>query len=233
MEGVITAERKDSFKLENLLRPKIEYTAENLNKTNVQEIVTLKKEFVSKSLFKHNDFFDRDSSDFSCDKTASDFYSRTNDIMKATYEKIISNDYLTQVDESTKAIFKFDLCNTYNTAADISKLEGGEDVYSQKIRKHVKNLKENTNKEEVDYFTCLVVGNTGTGKSCLINNVLDLKINERENNDSSKSDLNESMILSKFASESKGNFNTVYSNVYESDLNPFIKLKLRIISVTI
>ena len=50
--------------------------------------------------------------------------------------------------------------------------EGGRNFFEQKIRDEVQDIYNNEDDSKINYLTIMILGITGTGKSCLVNNIL-------------------------------------------------------------
>ena len=72
--------------------------------------------------------------------------------------------------------------NYFTTINSLSKIlttknkEIAKKVYIQKYERLINYIKVNKNINEIKHFTVLVIGKSGVGKSCLINNILELRI---------------------------------------------------------
>ena len=52
-------------------------------------------------------------------------------------------------------------------------------IYLKKFERCINSIQEDKKISEIKYFTVLVIGQSGVGKSCLIDNVLNLRIPEK------------------------------------------------------
>lgn len=50
--------------------------------------------------------------------------------------------------------------------------EGGRNIFEQKIRDEIQDIYNNEDDSKINYLTIMILGITGTGKSCLVNNIL-------------------------------------------------------------
>ena len=92
-----------------------------------------------------------------------------------------------------------------NVVSEIIKIEDGENILTNKIISEINELNLNKNIFEINYFTVLVLGKTGVGKSTLINSLLQLEGEEA-------------------AEEGVGNITTSETRAYRSNKFPFLRL---------
>ena len=50
--------------------------------------------------------------------------------------------------------------------------EGGRNILENKIRDEIQDIYNNEEDSKINYLTVMILGITGTGKSCLVNNIL-------------------------------------------------------------
>ena len=50
--------------------------------------------------------------------------------------------------------------------------EGGRNIFENKIRDEIQDIYNNEEDSKINYLTVMILGITGTGKSCLVNNIL-------------------------------------------------------------
>ena len=50
--------------------------------------------------------------------------------------------------------------------------EGGREIFQQKIRDEIQEIYNNEDDAKINYLTVMIIGKTGVGKSCLVNNIL-------------------------------------------------------------
>ena len=61
-----------------------------------------------------------------------------------------------------------------NFVSQVIKIEGGNEICMNKIYEEINEINKNKNQFEINYFTVLLIGKSGVGKSTLINNLLQL-----------------------------------------------------------
>ena len=70
--------------------------------------------------------------------------------------------------------------NNFSVNENLISREISKNFYIQKYKREIYNIKEDKKINEIKYFTALVIGKSGVWKSCLINNILKLKVPENE-----------------------------------------------------
>lgn len=50
--------------------------------------------------------------------------------------------------------------------------EGGREIFQQKIKDEIQEIYNNEDDSKINYLTVMIIGKTGVGKSCLVNNIL-------------------------------------------------------------
>ena len=100
----------------------------------------------------------------------------TQSLTKILQNKTFINDCKKKFDEFLKQ-------NTYPINSFFEKIKPlnmrtARNVYIKKYEREINKIKNNPKKNEIKYFTVLVIGKSGVGKSCLINNILNLRIPE-------------------------------------------------------
>ena len=92
-----------------------------------------------------------------------------------------------------------------NFVSQVIKIEGGNEICMNKIYEEINEINKNKNQFEINYFTVLLIGKSGVGKSTLINNLLQLTEEQ-------------------MAKTGVGNFQTTDIKEYKSDFVPFLRL---------
>ena len=92
-----------------------------------------------------------------------------------------------------------------NFVSQVIKIEDGNEICMNKIYDEINEINKNKNQFEINYFTVLLIGKSGVGKSTLINNLLQLTEEQ-------------------MAKTGVGNFQTVDIKEYKSDCVPFLRL---------
>ena len=92
-----------------------------------------------------------------------------------------------------------------NFVSQVIKIEGGNEICMNKIYEEINEINKNKNQFEINYFTVLLIGKSGVGKSTLINNLLQLTEEQ-------------------MAKTGVGNFQTIDIKEYKSDFVPFLRL---------
>ena len=92
-----------------------------------------------------------------------------------------------------------------NFVSQVIKIEGGNEICMNKIYEEINEVNKNKNLFEINYFTVLLIGKSGVGKSTLINNLLQLTEEQ-------------------MAKTGVGNFQTIDIKEYKSDFVPFLRL---------
>ena len=92
-----------------------------------------------------------------------------------------------------------------NFVSQVIKIEDGNEICMNKIYDEINEINKNKNQFEINYFTVLLIGKSGVGKSTLINNLLQLTEEQ-------------------MAKTGVGNFQTVDIKEYKSDFVPFLRL---------
>ena len=92
-----------------------------------------------------------------------------------------------------------------NFVSQVIKIEGGNEICMNKIYDEINEINKNKNQFEINYFTVLLIGKSGVGKSTLINNLLQLTEEQ-------------------MAKTGVGNFQTIDIKEYKSDFVPFLRL---------
>ena len=90
-------------------------------------------------------------------------------------------------------------------STNIINIENGEKIYKQKIVREITKINEDRDSFRIDYLTVMLVGQSGVGKSTLINQFLKLKGRNR-------------------ARTGTGTFVTTETHDYRSDEIPFLRL---------
>ena len=89
--------------------------------------------------------------------------------------------------------------------SQVIKIEGGNEICMNKIYDEINDINKNKNLFEINYFTVMLIGKSGVGKSTLINNLLQLTEEQ-------------------MAKTGVGNFQTIDIKEYKSDNVPFLRL---------
>ena len=92
-----------------------------------------------------------------------------------------------------------------NFVSQVIKIEDGNEICMNKIYDEINEINKNKNQFEINYFTVLLIGKSGVGKSTLINNLLQLTEEQ-------------------MAKTGVGNFQTIDIKEYKSDFVPFLRL---------
>ena len=90
-------------------------------------------------------------------------------------------------------------------ASQVLNIEGGKEICMNKIYDEINEIDKNKKQFEINYFTVMLIGKSGVGKSTLINNILELTYDQ-------------------MAKTGVGNFQTTEIKEYRSENVPFLRL---------
>ena len=102
-------------------------------------------------------------------------------------------------------LFSQNMVNLYPLVSQIISNEDGNKIYKNKIKKQISKIKEDENSFKINHLTILITGKSGTGKSTLINVLLDLRGGKK-------------------AETGVGNFITKETKPYTSKNRPYLRL---------
>ena len=140
---------------------------------NTAELNNLLKNFLKEQKIQDSFFTNQDIDDYAFNLLKKKELKDLSNFFQSNQSNMI--DYLeNKIDE----IINSDI-NFANIAENIFSIEKAEQIYAGKIKKEVMNIESNEQEFEIKYLTVMVVGKSGVGKSTLINNLLNLKGNER------------------------------------------------------
>ena len=138
----------------------------------------------------------------------------SNDRIYEHFKKYMKKELITFVESNkTKVIEDFNYnikekCLDFdfdNFVSQVIKIEDGNEICMNKIYDEINEINKNKNQFEINYFTVLLIGKSGVGKSTLINNLLQLTEEQ-------------------MAKTGVGNFQTIDIKEYKSDFVPFLRL---------
>ena len=166
-------------------------------KYEINELQNILKSFIQEKRIQDS-FFDNESGDY-----AYDFLKR---MEKEELSNFFDNNLSKMIDFIGNKAKEF-LNNAFSLDLIASKLidiEGGNNVYFNKIKKEISKINNDENQFEIKYLTVMLVGKSGVGKSTLINSLLKLEKNKAE--------------------VGTGNFQTTKLKAYQSKEVPFLRL---------
>ena len=90
--------------------------------------------------------------------------------------KILKNFYISKKEAFDNDMTKYLNNQNLNFITMLTKQiisnEGGRDIFKQKIKKEIEYIYNNEEESKINYLTIMILGKTGAGKSCLVNNIL-------------------------------------------------------------
>ena len=138
-----------------------------LTKENVKDIEEITRKF--------NSYISEDNFQDILDKK----YNMNDPIFKSIREdeiKILKNFYISKKEAFDNDMTKYLNNQNLNFITMLTKQiisnEGGRDIFKQKIKKEIEYIYNNEEESKINYLTIMILGKTGAGKSCLVNNIL-------------------------------------------------------------
>lgn len=157
-------ESKNNQQFSNLINPKQQRQKNYQNNKDIEEITQKFNRYISEDKFL--DILDKK-------------YNLNDPIFKLIRKeekKILKNFYI-----SKKEGFNNDMTYYLNNqnlnfitllTKQIISNEGGRDKFKQKIKEQIEYIYNNEEESKINYLTVMILGKTGAGKSCLVNNIL-------------------------------------------------------------
>ena len=114
-------------------------------------------------------------------------YDLDDDIFKSIreeIEKILIKDYNSKTNYFVNEINNYlnnkqNLNFVSNLSERIINMEGGKELFNERIKNEIEIINNDKEKFKIKYLTIMVIGQTGTGKSTLINSLLQLEGNNK------------------------------------------------------
>ena len=209
IEEQITAENVIFNKTSNIKAPKINYDKEwVLNLKNSSLLNESLTSFMDEILILEGYF--STSNDNDLELSLKLLKQKGLDLLKESFNEIINKDFKNKCENIFEKLFNSNIIsiNTFSEKLASENKEESRKIYIKKYEREITNIKNNKNINEIKYFTVLVIGKSGVGKSCLINNILKLEI-PLENK--------QKRIGIDGAIEKKGGFVTKENEIYISD----------------
>ena len=102
------------------------------------------------------------------------------ELLKRSFNKIINDGFKTVCEQKFQELFNQNVTviNTLSDKLISANAVTAKNIYIKKYERQINYIKINKNINEIKYFTVLVIGKSGVGKSCLINNILELRMPE-------------------------------------------------------
>ena len=171
-----------------------------------------------KEPFKRDEFYDKNEND--------EFFNRQKQYEKNELNNFFSKNINLIEDQIKSSINSLKKNNSNkgddlyikNVVSDIIKLENGQNIYTEKIKKlKLEDTNNNNfaNYENVNYITIIVCGKIGVGKQTLINRIINLRyFNNNNSNQDIKEYYNNAVPFFKFVQININNQNSI--NVFET-----------------
>ena len=145
------------------------------NCKNLNDLDKILKYFMDKIIIHESYFSNRN--DNNLEKPLKILKEKGLESLRACYIDI-NKDFKNECKQKIEELFNKNITSLNNLCESLT-LQNKEiikNIYIKKYERQINYIKINKNINEIKHFTVLVIGKSGVGKSCLINNILELKI---------------------------------------------------------